>query len=310
MRIPVSLTSEIRSEHSPLSNWLVENVNHIELNKLIDKLNHELSQRERVCYFDNSPATMGQAFDFSFRWLFEEPSFEKSAILRLASKRVFSNEKEAWHLLLEQNKKTELAIVSAWFENYVRGTTLNKKHEKARSLYNDMDKPEQVVLSWLSLITQDELNDIRTLTAISKISYHQQITSVKDGSLNWEANPVFDRMETVGGADGDWIIGNTLYDAKCSWKKQPATADMFFQVYLYVALSWFDELKRYQSINKMALYFPRHNYEFVLSLEEFENKYLVKPMLESIQDNSLGSAFTTTRDLYNSMFDYMFGDIY
>jgi hypothetical protein len=61
--------------------------------------------------------------------------------------------------------------------------------------------------------------------------------------LEFNPNPIIPNAKYVGGADGDWILGDVLYDCKCSWKNRPFTEQHLKQVVAYGLLDWDDELQ-------------------------------------------------------------------
>lgn len=103
-------------------------------------------------------------------------------------------------------------------------------------------------------VDRDVLSDLGQLLFASQA----QLVAWKDGiasGQNLEMNPAFSGEYLVDGADGDWIIGDTLVDCKVHSEISPATLRKhMIQLLGYVMLDLND---RY-GIRNVAIWLPRH----------------------------------------------------
>ncbi|WP_066589214.1 hypothetical protein [Cellulomonas timonensis] len=97
------------------------------------------------------------------------------------------------------------------------------------------------------------LGDLRSLMEANETQINQWRGQIAQGE-RFEPNPVFAGSALVGGADGDWMVGRTLFDSKAYGKlSYPALRGFLRQLLGYVMLDLDDAL----GIRSVAVWLPR-----------------------------------------------------
>ncbi len=116
----------------------------------------------------------------------------------------------------------------------------------------------------LASISPFILEDLERLRAASVRQIGLWRNQIDKGEC-YVANPVFEGAPLVGGADGDWCIGNTLVECKIKEKITiPWIRDTLFQLLGYVVLDLFDCYE----IRKVGIWLPRQTVFKTWSLSE------------------------------------------
>ncbi|MGX1792258.1 hypothetical protein ACWIDW_04865 [Microbacterium sp. NPDC055312] len=153
-----------------------------------------------------------------------------------------------------------LAVVLAWCESFyragvptvVRGS-LGRQLRKAKSAEMLLESIDPMMLKDLAALRAGSIDQID--------AWIQAITS----GLRFEPNPVFTGSGLVGGADGDWILGDTLIDCKSTETlTNPWIRDTLFQLLGYALLDLDDSL----AIRQIGIWLPRRQALQTWSLDE------------------------------------------
>lgn len=120
------------------------------------------------------------------------------------------------------------------------------------SLGQALDKAKDG-LAFARGIDEPSLADIRTLLETNALQLHEWQARIVSGE-RFEPNPTFAGSALVGGADGDWIIGDTLIDSKAYVELTVFKLRSFLRQLLgYVLLDLDDALR----IRSVGLWLPR-----------------------------------------------------
>ncbi|GLJ62225.1 hypothetical protein GCM10017576_23550 [Microbacterium barkeri] len=165
-----------------------------------------------------------------------------------------------------------LAIVLAWCESFYRAGiyavvegTLGKQLRKAK---NGAD-----LLALIDPLMLADLAALRTGAAEQVAEWNRAI----DAGGRFEPNPVFAGSAMVGGADADWMIGDTLIDCKATERlTNPWIRDTLFQLLGYTLLDFEDALR----IRWLGIWLPRRRAFQSWSLGEI----LERPADEALPD--------------------------
>ncbi|NQD42289.1 variant leucine-rich repeat-containing protein [Glutamicibacter halophytocola] len=150
------------------------------------------------------------------------------------------------------------AVLFAYCEQVFRGGINALGGQLGRSC--DQAKTVQ---EFVANIDPAVLLDLRTLMNISSGQIELWKTQLAEGT-RFEPNPDFAGSALVGGADGDWIVGDTLIDCKVYGQLSvPKLRDFLLQLLGYVMLDLDDALK----IRNVGLWLPRQKLTPSWSLE-------------------------------------------
>ena len=114
------------------------------------------------------------------------------------------------------------------------------RHECLGLLPQTMQVPEQV---------------LRDIARVGDAALGSSDFQVEIGSARFVDNPIFDGSAWVGGADGDFLFGHTLYDVKTTIRPENLWNSAIKQLVSYVALDLSDS---YQ-IEELAVFLPRQH---------------------------------------------------
>lgn len=267
----MSLTSLMQDKESWLSNWILSEMPASMISYHVRTTNKVLSTKNRIADYDSDPTLMGTAFDYAFRYMISK-NFRLTSLVAYRGAKIFgsSNEVDALRTLIDMTNKdnsriAETSIILSWYEQLFRSGISHPQYESVKG-FAQPETPDAILESLRSAVRQHEIDDINNLLESAKRIFSDEIMEIDYRQLTWYPNPTFTGSEFVGGADADWIIGDTLYDAKCSWKRQPMTTDMLHQVMLYQLLEGRDNNQ--SSIKSVAIYFPRHEHVAEFSLAD------------------------------------------
>ncbi len=281
----MSLTSLLRSP-SPIRTWFVEMFPHV--GRFVIVLNNELEAAEPIGNLKLPPpetGIIGMAFDYRARLYFApfnpyetaawggaslfanewrkgplrrklemvqinnklvpRPEVEMHRIFE-ATKRMIS-EWRPWHRRLRKAKENSLnsrCLVLAHFEQFYR------------SAFPPEESPLFEELIWGSRAWKIQrriarprlLDDLR---ALSWSFYRRWRSYLRDPVV---LNPTFMGSGDIGGADADFILGETLVDLKSSRRPRPIGRKEVWQLLGYVLLDYRDEY----GIRSVGFDFPRH----------------------------------------------------
>lgn len=191
------------------------------------------------------PALAGTAFDYLFRWEVRELNpFSLAAHLgaqHIGRRRIVPE------IVTIGDKYPDLrpacCIVLAWFDQIVRGNTDLLPSLKS-SVTALMTSEARQLIDDVPAATRDDVAELRK--GIRE-------TLGDELSKPMIGNPVFAGSRYIGGADGDWILGKTLYDCKVTWQQDAMKAAYVTQLGIYALLDWDDEYK----LDSIAVYLPR-----------------------------------------------------
>jgi hypothetical protein len=159
-----------------------------------------------------------------------------------------------------EEDRDKLAVVLAWCESFYRaGVDTITRGSLGRQLRN-AEGPAALLESIDPLILQD----LAALRQGSTSQIEQWSSAVQTGS-RLDLNPDFDGSGAVGGADADWLVGDTLIDCKATEQLGNAwIRRTLFQLVGYALLDFEDSLK----IRQIAIWLPRRQALRVWSLDE------------------------------------------
>lgn len=150
------------------------------------------------------------------------------------------------------------AVLFAYCEQVFRGGINALGGQLGRSC--DQAKTVQ---EFVANIEPAVLHDLRALMNIGAGQIELWQKQIADDA-RFETNPDFSGSVLVGGADGDWIVGDTLIDCKVYGQLSvPKLRDFLLQLLGYVMLDLDDALK----IRRVGLWLPRQQLTSSWSLE-------------------------------------------
>jgi hypothetical protein len=110
---------------------------------------------------------------------------------------------------------------------------------------------------FLRLASEDAVNEVVQLSRSAESAFAAQIAAVTSGELPYVLNPTFDGSLNVGGADADFVIGDTLFELKTTARLNASTVrEAMLQLIGYSLLDFSD---RY-GIRNVGAYFTRHGW--------------------------------------------------
>ena len=159
-----------------------------------------------------------------------------------------------------EEDRDRLAVVLAWCESFYRGGVHMVIRGSLGKQLRNADSPVALLDSIDPLI----LLDLAALRRNSKSQIERWSAAVKEGS-RLELNPDFDGSGAVGGADADWLIGDTLIDCKSTEQLGNAwIRKTLFQLVGYTLLDFEDNLK----IRQLGIWLPRRQAFQIWNLDE------------------------------------------
>lgn len=156
------------------------------------------------------------------------------------------------------------------------------------SLGRALDKAEDG-LAFAQGIDEASLIDIRTLMETNAFQLREWHTRINSGD-RFEPNPTFAGSALVGGADGDWVIGETLFDSKAYTELAVFKLRSFLRQLLgYVLLDSDDALR----IRSVGLWLPRQRETRVWTLRSLlggDPEELLPALREGLQASAGGKS--------------------
>lgn len=296
----MSLTSELKDPKSNISDWFDQRLLP-KTHAFLSWVNTQLGKR-KIIYPPQVQrkyeyALVGTAFDYAFRLYWASKSHHlKHEYITLPEHLVALKGAPTEHhadmvksmidmAFMSPDLIPEISIALAWYEqNY-------------RSRYFD-NRIGGTVNATLDAVPEEEATDVKKLldTAKPKWSWFW-------GSRDMVSNPIPSESYLVGGADGDWMVGSTLYECKTSVKRGPMNWNHFCQALGYLLM------ERGREINYVAWYFPRQQHTVVkIPVSGLMERFWKFKTLEEAQDDFLDAAITTYQKNYigrNRVIDHM-----
>jgi hypothetical protein len=159
-----------------------------------------------------------------------------------------------------EEDRDKLAVVLAWCESFYRAGVYTITRGSLGQQLRNAEGPAALLESIDPLI----LLDLAALRQSSKSQIEQWSSAVQAGS-RLDLNPDFVGSGAVGGADADWLVGDTLIDCKATEQLGNAwIRRTLFQLVGYALLDFEDLLK----IRQIAIWLPRRQALQVWSLDE------------------------------------------
>jgi len=227
-------------------------------------------------------ASVGMAFDYRTRMMLRPLDPKQTLAARgIASINTWATGSREAHVLTEAfetalflirdgsaDELDTVALILAWCESLYRAGD--------RALLGDFGDTVRRCRKGSELIARipgHVLSDLRKLRVWGGAQQVAEWLDLVDSGATINLNPGFSGAHLVDGADGDWIIGDTLVDCKVT-PHITATKlrDFMLQLLGYVMLDQTDEL----GLRRIALWFPRQRALQVWSLED-----LLGPDLDS-----------------------------
>lgn len=115
--------------------------------------------------------------------------------------------------------------------------------------------PEPELL--LSVVQEDVVEEVARLSRSAESAFGHLAGPVARGELPYVANPRFEGSANVGGADADFVIGDTLFELKTTTRLIASTVrDSLLQLVGYALLDFSDKY----GIRNVGVYFARHGW--------------------------------------------------
>lgn len=307
----MSLTRELKYSNSPISQWFQAN---FDLTPASTKLTEQIGSLDTIK--PQGPlasypwSTVGHAVEFRLRqacgvkytdtvaWLGRFAGtaghlLQEAVALHWERFKSSEGPTMGWHLYMaglaeEVLRSGSQGVFDGYrpvFEQMERSAEWRRFAEDLRS--QQMGKIRQVdpeahgcvwALPEVMPVDPNVLSDIQKVgdLAVSSDSFQE----MKQGG-RFIDNPLFSGAEFVGGADGDFIFGRTLYDAKTTIHPETLPASALIQIVCYVALDFYDHYR----IEELGIFLPRQC-------------ALAKIALKSILADS---SFDTRREMQSSL---------
>jgi hypothetical protein len=248
----MSLTTELKDPNSPISTWMKENMRAPSVQAIVNNFNMQLAQKSPIWIDGVDPALVGTAFDYMFRWTVQRLDAYSLMAMQgayLADRHladlyeVSAAEPTVGEIVQLGNDRPEMrarcSIALAWFEGIFRGGRNIEKVKPCYELHN--------IEHFLDRVPDKESQDVQKLSETIKPIWSDRLV------FRYVPNPTFLGSLDVGGADADWILGETLYDCKTSRKRQPFDIQHFLQIVGYVLLDYENQY----NIQNVGRYFAR-----------------------------------------------------
>ena len=284
----MSLTQELRNPQSRASRWLATN---FELDTVVEKLRAQASGTETIRptgYLKDYPwSTVGHAVEFRLRQIRDTPYFATTASIARVSNspsitRLFH---DALALLWDAHRDDTLTSrENAWVMYfagisegiYRSGCTeafvpVERVLSKLAPLPDWQAFAQEIALARSGKIAGVEPSDHPCVQVLAKLLPASEevlddiarVSNTAASSEGWAQvasgtfidNPVFTGAEWVGGADGDFIAGHTLFDVKCTIHPERLWLAALAQMVSYIAL---DSQDRF-GIDEIAILLPRQH---------------------------------------------------
>ncbi len=258
----MSLTGQLADKTSPVARWMEEHTDRRACAHLIREVNDQLAARPPLVRDTEAPQMVGRAFDYGFRWLLG-PLEARVAVAGAAlcerlgwadAATVVRDIIQMGNTATDERIRARCALALAWFEHVYRlgeppadlAPFLGRRASRDTALALGGGVPPGSVEDVVALLA--------TVTAVWGDDLQRPLV----------LNPTFAGSGDVGGADADWIVADTLYDCKCSWRPRPFARDHLLQSLGYVLLDYDDAY----GIRRMGWYFPRQRTRVVYSLDQ------------------------------------------
>lgn len=236
-----------------------DNLDPAALGRFVSECNGQLSARRRLSVEGTDVLLVGRAFDYAFRWHFDDfqpRAAELGATLcqRAAqildkpewkeSLDVISKLVEVGNIASKRTTRWRVCCVFSWFEEIYRTLAIPDPLEDC------WGKPvtRETIAALLGAVPLESVQDIDLLMGHVTEDWGD-VLQEKEHILN----PTFAGSRDVSGADADWIIGSTLWDCKVSRQRRPFREDYIQQALGYVLLDYDDTYR----IEEVGWYFPR-----------------------------------------------------
>jgi hypothetical protein len=235
----MTLTEQLRDAQSPVMQWFRQNLNAPAMRRLVQRLNDGLSARPTLRVPGSAAQIVGTAIEYGVRWRFGPLDRACNAMqgAHLCAARFGWPAAPALvaSILDQTDRVTDTAdlaawcVVLAWFERAYRDGQLPPQLERwARR------SPSATLLAAIqAAVPQADREDTALLLhSAARIWDAPQRPII--------ANPTFSGSGLVGGADADWMTGDTLWECKCSWQPRPASRQHILQLLSYALLDTYD----------------------------------------------------------------------
>lgn len=281
----MSLTKELKDPNSSASQWIGE---HFDLQSVICLLEAQLQGLDTIrpaCDLACYPwATVGNAVEFRLRQTCGVDYYNTTAALGMARKLAMFH--DALAVLWDKYKDERwTSAENAWvtyfagvFEGIFRsgnsdelmryGEGLNymetsndcgdfrRDMKRLRSgELGSVDADNYACLSTLMKeipVAQEILADIIRVSDAAQGSAKIQVVRHSSGFID---NPVFEGGKWVGGADGDFLVGHTLFEIKTTVRPERLLYSTVRQLLAYVAL----DARDFYQIGELAILLPRQH---------------------------------------------------
>lgn len=302
----MALTHHLKSKLSPVRQFLHESAPHFLLAGSRGHLGKDIAREfrfdklmaqelvlpvpEAVKDKRSHSAPVGTAFDYRVRMmlggftlegtvaLIGLQTFQQNTLGVRRGKHMARVLTEAFALASEQTDdgteedRDRLSVVLAWCESFYRAGvytviegSLGKQLRKVASGADLLEAIDPLILSDLSALRAGATDQIK--------HWSQAI----EAGMRFEPNPSFSGSGMVGGADADWMIGDTLVDCKSTEQlTNPWIRDAVFQLLGYTLLDFDDALR----IRRLAIWLPRRRALQTWNLDQI----LERPAEEALPD--------------------------
>ena len=257
----MSLTSQINNSHSPISRWMESTFSRDGVRLLVQEINDQLARATPIRH-GGSPTMVGRALDYGVRW---SAGPLGDTVAHRGARRC--REQYGWGIAEEVLAavlaaggapgdlltRARCCLALSWFEGVGRGDAPDP--ELARALDSTT---VQRALRWLLVGHGDaDVDDVAALLATVPEVWGDELR----GAV---MNPAFSGSALVGGADADWICGDTLWECKTSGKNRPMSRRYMLQALGYALLDTDDGY----GIRAIGWYFARHRLRVRYALDE------------------------------------------
>lgn len=258
----MSLTGNISKKDSKTRQWFDRRLDSTNARKVVQGINSQLSSIVPSKIENSNPLMAGSAFDYGFRWMLGP--LQKAVALdgAIVAERRFgwSNAKKLVHAIIQLGDQA-----SAYSTTRARCCEVLYLFE--RFFRDGMEPPEllpfknqpvttQIIkdlcLSMPNETTRDVANLLGTIPQVWG----------KDLEKPFVLNPTFSGSPFVGGADADWIMGDTIFECKCTVK--PLEKKHLLQAVGYILLDFNDDY----GFNNLGWYFPRQQLRVVCPIPQ------------------------------------------
>jgi hypothetical protein len=258
----VTLTQQLRDAQSPVTRWFRQHLNDPALRRLVQRRNDALSAHPTLRVPGSTAQVVGTAIDYGVRARFGPLDRTCTAMqgARLCAARfgwpaapaLVAAVLEATDHASDVADLATWCIVLAWFERVYRDGELPPqlrrwvRHPPAAALLAAIQ----------AAVPQADREDTALLLHAAAGIWNAPPQPIIQ-------NPTFSGSGLVGGADADWITGDTLWECKCSWQARPASRQHILQLLSYALLDTYDSYR----IQHLGWYYVRQAYREIIPLD-------------------------------------------